>query len=78
MTIYEIDQAIMECVDLETGEIIDTEQLGISQKELAEKVGISQSFLCDIEQGRSKPSIDTALKIAEALNIDDIKFFETE
>ena len=43
MTIYEIDKAIMECVDIETGEIIDT-----------------------------------ALKIAEALNIDDIKFFETE
>ena len=54
------------------------EQLGISQKELAEKVGISQSFLCDIEQGRSKPSIDTALKIAEALNISDVKFFGTE
>ena len=54
------------------------ERLGISQKELAEKVGISQSFLCDIEQGRSKPSIDTALKIAEALNIDDIKFFDYE
>ena len=52
------------------------EQLGISQKELAEKVGISQSFLCDIEQARSKPSIDTALRIAEVLNIDDIKFFE--
>ena len=52
------------------------ERLGISQKELAEKVGISQSFLCDIEQARSKPSIDTALKIAEVLNIDDIKFFE--
>lgn len=52
------------------------EQLGISQKELAEKVGISQSFLCDIEQGRSNPSIDTAVKLAEALNIYDIKFFE--
>ena len=52
------------------------ERLGISQKELAEKVGISQSFLCDIEQARSKPSIDTALRIAEVLNIDDIKFFE--
>ena len=51
---------------------------GLSQEELAEKVGISQSFLCDIEQGRSKPSIDTALKIAEALNIGDIKFFEAE
>ena len=54
------------------------EELDLSQKELAEKVGISQSFLCDIEQGRSKPSIDTALKIAEALNISDVKFFDTE
>ena len=52
------------------------ERLGISQKELAEKAEISQSFLCDIEQGRSKPSIDTALKIAEALSIEDIKFFD--
>lgn len=52
------------------------ERLGISQKELTEKVGISQSFLCDIEQGRSKPSIDTAIKIAQALNVADIKFFE--
>ena len=54
------------------------EELDMSQKELAEKAGISQSFLCDIEQGRSKPSIDTALKIAEVLNISDVKFFGTE
>ena len=54
------------------------EQLGISQKELAEKADISQSFLCDIEQGRSKPSIDTAVKLADALTISDIKFFEGE
>ena len=54
------------------------EQLGISQKELSEKVGISQSFLCDIEQGRSKPSIDTAVKLADALNISDIKLYEGE
>ena len=33
MTIYEINQAIMECVDLETGEIIDTEQLDKLQME---------------------------------------------
>ena len=33
MTIYEIDQAIMECVDFETGEIIDTEQLDKLQME---------------------------------------------
>ena len=52
------------------------EQLGISQKELAERAKISQSFLCDIEQGRCKPSIETAIKIAQVLNVADIKFFE--
>lgn len=52
------------------------EELGITQKELAEKAEISQSFLCDIEQGRCKPSIDTAIKIAQVLNVADIKFFE--
>ena len=54
------------------------EQLGISQKELAKRAKISQSFLCDIEQGRCKPSIDTAIKIAQVLNVADIKFFEAE
>lgn len=52
------------------------EELGISQKELAERAKISQSFLCDIEQGRCKPSIDTAIKIAQVLDVADIKFFE--
>ena len=52
------------------------EQLGISQKELAEKCGITQSHLCDIEQGRNKPSLPVAVKIAQVLDVDDIKFFE--
>lgn len=54
------------------------EQLGISQKELAERAKISQSFLCDIENGRCKPSIDTAIKLAQVLDVADIKFFVTE
>jgi transcriptional regulator with XRE-family HTH domain len=54
------------------------EELGISQKELAERAKISQSFLCDIEQGRCKPSIDTAVKLAEVLEITDIKFWGAE
>ena len=52
------------------------EELGISQKELARKADISQSMLCDIEKGRCKPSIYTAIKLAKVLQIDDIKFFE--
>lgn len=52
------------------------EELGISQKELAERCGIAQSTLCDIEQGRSNPSMPVALKIAQVLKVSDIKFFE--
>lgn len=52
------------------------EKLGISQGELAKKCGIAQSTLCDIEQGRSNPSISVAVKLANALDIKDIKFFE--
>ena len=54
------------------------EQLGISQKELAEKAGISQSFLCDIEQGRCKPSIDTAVKLAQVRDDSDIAFWSAK
>ena len=54
------------------------EQLGISEEELAEKPGISQSFLCDIEQGRCKPSIDTAVKLAQVLDVSDIAFWSAK
>ena len=54
------------------------EQLGISQKELAEKAGISQSFLCDIELGSCKPSIDTAVKLAQVLYVSDIAFWSAK
>ena len=52
------------------------EALGLSQKELAERCEIAQSTLCDIEQGRCKPSIDTAIKLARELDVADIKFFK--
>lgn len=51
------------------------EQLGISQKELADRCEIAQSTMCDIEQGRCKPSLPVAVKIAEVLNVKSIKFF---
>ena len=52
------------------------EELGISQKTLADKCGIAQSTMCDIEQGRCKPSLPVAIKLAKALKIKNIKFFE--
>ena len=38
MKLYEIENAIMECIDLETGEVIDTERLDALQMERDAKI----------------------------------------
>ena len=54
-TLYEIEQAIMDCVDLETGEIIDIEKL--DQLQMDREVKIENTFKsdthCDIIQSRN-------------------------
>ena len=42
---------------------------GISQKSLAEKLGVSAGNLCEWEKGRIEPSISTLIKISELLEI---------
>ena len=49
MTIYEIDQAIMKCVDLETGEIINTEQLDRLQMERDTKLENVACWIKDLK-----------------------------
>lgn len=39
---------------------------GITQQALAEAVGVSRQTIIAIEQGRYSPSLEVALKIAEA------------
>ena len=43
---------------------------GMSQRELAELVGTTQSAIARLERGGRPPRIDTLLKIAEALECD--------
>ena len=38
MNLYEIDQAILDCIDMETGEIIDTEALEALQMQREKKI----------------------------------------
>lgn len=42
---------------------------GLSQYELAKKLGITQTFLSEIERGRKNPSLEQFFKICEALDI---------
>ncbi|HAZ14147.1 MAG: hypothetical protein A2X86_02725 [Bdellovibrionales bacterium GWA2_49_15] len=50
----------------------------ISQKYLAEAVGISRQALHAIENGLSIPSVEVALKLAEALGVRVEKLFWLE
>ena len=51
------------------------EKLQISQGQLAKQLGLTQTFLSEIERGRKSPSIETLFQLCEAL---DIKLFPDE
>lgn len=42
----------------------------MSLRYLADKAGISYSYLCNVENGKYKPSSDTLFKLSKALEID--------
>ena len=46
------------------------QELGYSQRELAELVGTTQSAIARLERGGRPPRIDTLLRIADALDCD--------
>jgi transcriptional regulator with XRE-family HTH domain len=46
------------------------QQKGLSQRELAELVGTTQSAIARLERGGRPPRIDTLLRIADALECD--------
>jgi transcriptional regulator with XRE-family HTH domain len=52
-------------------------KMGISQRRLAKQLGISNTYLSDIEVGRTLPSVNTLLKISKALD-KDISIFLKE
>ena len=42
---------------------------GLTQEELADKIGVSRAYMGYIEQGRNVPSVDILHKIARVLEI---------
>jgi ribosome-binding protein aMBF1 (putative translation factor) len=51
--------------------------LGLSQKELAERVGTSHSSISRIESGRHRTSVTTLQRVAEALDLRLVVGFES-
>lgn len=50
-------------------------ELNLTQKDLADRVGINQSYISQVENGFISPSFNYAIAIAKELNInlDDLK-----
>jgi repressor LexA len=53
------------------------EETGLSQRALARKAGISSQYLCDIEIGRTSPSLKSLEKIATALQLPPGRLLQT-
>lgn len=51
-------------------------KLGIAQEDLAGEAEIDRSFLSEIENGHKNLSVETLVKIAEALNVKASKLLE--
>lgn len=44
-------------------------EIGLTQEELAEKVGVSRVYIGYVEQGRNTPSLEILEKITKALKV---------
>ena len=45
------------------------ERKGLSQNKLAKQLGITQTFLSEIERGRKNPSLEQFFRLCEVLDI---------
>lgn len=51
---------------------------GWTRRTLADKSGITESQLYKLEHGAAKPTLDTAMKLSKAFNVDIKELFEEE
>lgn len=52
------------------------EERNLTQEQLAEMIGKKRTLITAIETGQTNPSVDTAKKIGECLNVEWSLFFE--
>ena len=45
------------------------EAAGLSQRQLADSVGVSKGFISALEGGRSVPNLDMLVQLADAMNV---------
>jgi transcriptional regulator with XRE-family HTH domain len=48
-------------------------RLGLTQIQLAEKLGVAQSYISDLEAGKKRPLVETLAELADALGTTPAK-----
>ncbi|MGD0229834.1 MAG: helix-turn-helix transcriptional regulator [Syntrophorhabdales bacterium] len=48
---------------------------GLSQEALSEKIGMSAKYLSSVERGKENPTLDTLIKLADALEVEASELF---
>lgn len=49
---------------------------GLTQEQLAERCGLSQQYLSDLERGKRNPTIVTIYEIAQALGVSHLELVQ--
>ena len=52
--------------------------LGISQEDLGDRASIHRTYIGGIERGERNPTLTMIHRLAEALKVHPLKFFDTE
>ena len=75
---YSAEDFEKEFGPLTFGDLLSSHRLceEMSQKEFAKLLGISPSSLCDLEKGRTIPTVARARKIAKKLKMSEKVFIE--
>ena len=50
--------------------MLDRRAAGLTRTDLSDRTGISASYVARIESGRANPTLDTMVKLADALGVD--------
>lgn len=51
---------------------------GLTQEQVAERAGVSQQYISDLERGKRNPSVETLLKISEVFRVSHMELVKPD